>query len=120
MSEDCSNKYSTQMVYGRILYNSIREYTPRFFPTVPFSQTAKPVFGKHRLKQAGNLKWYQSGTLIPWLSEAGDYWAKHSITVGLTRSLCSVFVLDFGPPSSSPASGSISSIIVTAPSKQPW
>jgi len=44
------------MVYGRILYNSIREYTPRFFPTVPFSQTTKPVFGKHLLTQADSHK----------------------------------------------------------------
>jgi hypothetical protein len=35
------------MVYGRILYNSIKEYTPKWFPTIPYSQTTKPVFGTH-------------------------------------------------------------------------
>ena len=44
------------MVYGRILYNSIKEYTPRNFPTIPFSQTAKPRFGKPSPTQEGNLK----------------------------------------------------------------
>jgi hypothetical protein len=44
------------MVYGRILYNTIREYTPRSFPTIPFSQTAKPRFGKPSPTQEGNLK----------------------------------------------------------------
>lgn len=33
------------MVYGRILYNNIKEYTPKNFPTIPYSQTTKPVFG---------------------------------------------------------------------------
>ncbi len=33
------------MVYGRILYNNIKEYTPKWFPTIPYSQTVKPVFG---------------------------------------------------------------------------
>ncbi len=36
---------STQMVYGRILYNNIKEYTPKNFPTIPYSQTVKPLFG---------------------------------------------------------------------------
>lgn len=32
------------MVYGRILYNSIKEYTPKWYPTIPYSQTVKPTF----------------------------------------------------------------------------
>ena len=35
------------MVYGRILYNSIKEYTPKWYPTIPYSQTVKPTFGKY-------------------------------------------------------------------------
>jgi hypothetical protein len=34
------------MVYGRILYNNIKEYTPKWFKTIPYSQTTKPTFGK--------------------------------------------------------------------------
>jgi hypothetical protein len=33
------------MVYGRILYNNIKEYTPKWYPTIPYSQTVKPTFG---------------------------------------------------------------------------
>ena len=44
------------MVYGRILYNNIKEYTPKSFPTIPFSQTVKPTFGTHTFTQADNLK----------------------------------------------------------------
>lgn len=54
------------MVYGRILYNSIKEYTPRNFPTIPFSQTAKPRFGKYPLTQEDNPKSYRSGMPTPW------------------------------------------------------
>lgn len=32
------------MVYGRILYNNIKEYTPKWYPTIPYSQTVKPTF----------------------------------------------------------------------------
>lgn len=32
------------MVYGRILYNNIKEYTPKWFKTVPYGQTARPTF----------------------------------------------------------------------------
>lgn len=32
------------MVYGRILYNNIKEYTPKWMKTVPYAQTAKPTF----------------------------------------------------------------------------
>ena len=31
--------------YGKILYNNIKEYTPKWFPTIPYSQTVKPTFG---------------------------------------------------------------------------
>lgn len=50
------------MVYGRILYNSIKEYTPKFFPTIPYSQTTKPVFGTSSLTQAGAPRSSPSGT----------------------------------------------------------
>ena len=33
------------MVYGKILFNNIKEYTPKWYPTVPYSQTVKPTFG---------------------------------------------------------------------------
>merc|ERR1719445_512520 len=32
------------MVYGRILYNNIKEYTPKWYPTIPYAQTTKPTF----------------------------------------------------------------------------
>mmetsp|Transcript_64503 Transcript_64503/g.74985 ORF Transcript_64503/g.74985 Transcript_64503/m.74985 type:complete len:117 (-) Transcript_64503:194-544(-) len=34
------------MVYTRILYNNIKEYTPNFMKTIPYAQTVKPVLGK--------------------------------------------------------------------------
>lgn len=34
-----------KMVYGKILFNNIKEYTPSFIKTVPYSQTFKPSFG---------------------------------------------------------------------------
>jgi hypothetical protein len=33
------------MTYGKILYNNIKEYTPKSFKTIPYSQTVKPSFG---------------------------------------------------------------------------
>mmetsp|Transcript_63682 Transcript_63682/g.88514 ORF Transcript_63682/g.88514 Transcript_63682/m.88514 type:complete len:121 (-) Transcript_63682:194-556(-) len=33
------------MVYGRILYNNIKEYTPSWFKTIPYSQATKPAIG---------------------------------------------------------------------------
>lgn len=36
------------MVYGRILYNNIKEYTPKWYPTIPYSQTVKHTFGTQR------------------------------------------------------------------------
>ena len=32
------------MVYGKILFNNIKEYTPSWIKTVPYSQTTKPTF----------------------------------------------------------------------------
>lgn len=34
------------MVYTRILFNNIKEFTPNFIKTVPYAQTAKPVLGR--------------------------------------------------------------------------
>jgi len=31
------------MVYGKILLNNIREYTPLWFRTIPYSRTLKPT-----------------------------------------------------------------------------
>jgi len=33
------------MVYGKILLNNIREYTPLWFRTIPYSRTLKPTLG---------------------------------------------------------------------------
>ena len=44
------------MVYGRILYNNIKEYTPKWFPTIPYSQTTKPTFGTPSFTQAASSK----------------------------------------------------------------
>ena len=37
------------MVYTRILYNNIKEYTPNFIKTIPYAQTVKPVLGEPNL-----------------------------------------------------------------------
>ena len=34
------------MVYGKLIYNNVKEYTPSWFKTIPYSQTVKPTFGK--------------------------------------------------------------------------
>ena len=34
------------MVYYRIIFNSVREYTPDFIKTVPYSQCVKPALGR--------------------------------------------------------------------------
>jgi hypothetical protein len=44
------------MVYGKILYNNIKEYTPKWFATIPYSQTVKPTFGIFYIIQADNHK----------------------------------------------------------------
>jgi hypothetical protein len=44
------------MVYGKILYNNIKEYTPKWFATIPYSQTVKPTFGNSKLIQSENHK----------------------------------------------------------------
>ena len=33
------------MVFGKILFNNIKEYTPKWYPTIPYSQTVRPTFG---------------------------------------------------------------------------
>lgn len=33
------------MVYGRLIYNTCKDYTPTWFKTLPYSQAAKPTFG---------------------------------------------------------------------------
>jgi len=33
------------MVYGKILFNNFKEYTPKWYPAVPYSQTVKQTFG---------------------------------------------------------------------------
>lgn len=38
------------MVYGRILYNNIKEYTPKWYPTIPYSQAVRPTFSNSFLK----------------------------------------------------------------------
>ena len=107
------------MVYGRILYNSIKEYTPKFFPTIPYSQTVKPVFGIVVFIQEDNLRLYQSGIRNHLSREVGDFWESCSTTVGLIKFSCSAFVSVCGHPSTSHSSGSTSTIIATAPSRQP-
>ena len=34
------------MVYTRLLFNNIKEYTPNFIKTIPYAQITKPVFGR--------------------------------------------------------------------------
>ena len=48
------------MVYGKILFNNIKEYTPKWYPTIPYSQTVRPTFGTQPLTQFVNPK--SSGT----------------------------------------------------------
>lgn len=57
----CYNRIQL-MVYGRILYNNIKEYTPKWFPTIPYSQTTKPVFGNFKLTQVVSPKSCRDGT----------------------------------------------------------
>lgn len=106
------------MVYGRILYNSIREYTPKFFPTVPYSQTVKPTFGTSAFIQWDNLKSYQNGMLVLLSKQCGEHSEMFGITVGLIRSSCLVFASAFGLLSTSPSFGFINTIIATEPLKQ--
>ena len=57
----CYNRIQL-MVYGRILYNNIKEYTPKWFPTIPYSQTTKPVFGNFPLTQVASPRSSLAGT----------------------------------------------------------
>ena len=78
------------MVYGRILYNNIREYTPKSFPTIPYSQTTKPVFGTPYIMQVVAFKSSPNGTRNLPLSAAGVCSDGSSSQDGNTRCSCSV------------------------------
>jgi len=43
------------MVYGKIFYNNIKEYTPTWMKTIPYSQVTKPVLGNISLVLMNNL-----------------------------------------------------------------
>ena len=66
------------MVYGRILYNNIKEYTPKWFPTIPYSQTTKPIFSTYPLNQDAALKSSPQWTPTPLPSSGGDSSAESS------------------------------------------
>lgn len=108
------------MVYGRILYNNIREYTPKSFPTIPYSQTVKPVFGTLCFIQEDNLKSLASGMPTPWSKEDGGSWDNSSTQVGCTRSSCSASALVYGLLSSTLVYGPIRPIMLIAPMKPVW
>lgn len=112
------NKYSTQMVYGRILYNNIKEYTPKWFPTIPYTQTVKPTFGNSTLTQEDNLKSYPSGMLILPSNVDGDSSVKCLTTVGPIKSLSLVYVLLCGLLFTIQSSTSINPITNTEVTKQ--
>ena len=108
------------MVYGRILYNNIKEYTPKFFPTIPYSQTVKPTFGTPCNIQSGNPKLYLSGTPTLMLKEDGDYSVSFSTIAGHINYSCSDCALVLGQQSTSPTFGSTSTITVVVLTKQQW
>lgn len=72
------------MVYGRILYNNIKEYTPKWYPTIPYSQTVKPTFSiLYYLFQEDHLKLFLDSMLIQASKLDGDYLLEYSnITLG--------------------------------------
>lgn len=53
------------MVYTRVLFNNIKEYTPSFIKTVPYAQSAKKVLERKPLvafahaKKKANIKFYK-------------------------------------------------------------
>ena len=108
------------MVYGRILYNSIKEYTPKWFPTIPYSQTTKPVFGNFHSSQEDNHKLYQSGTQRSKPRKDGVCLATFSNTVGPIKSLCSVSASESGQLFTSPFWPFINQITNTVLIKLPW
>lgn len=62
------------MVYGRILYNNIKEYTPKWYPTIPYSQTVKPTLSRIcNLFQKGYPKSFQPQTQTQAPRQGGDY-----------------------------------------------
>jgi hypothetical protein len=107
------------MVYGRILYNNIKEYTPKWFPTIPYSQTTKPVFGISLSTQAVNPKSSPSGTPTPPSKVDGDSLDSCSTTVGHTKYSSSDLPSPCGPPSTTPFSPSIRPTIPTEVTKLP-
>lgn len=75
------------MVYGRILYNNIKEYTPKWFGTIPYSQTVKPVFGIELLTKAANPKLCQHSILPQlWSRCGGTLHSCSNATHGLGKS----------------------------------
>ena len=38
--------FAQKMVYGKIFFNNIKEYTPTWFRTIPYQQTQKQTIGK--------------------------------------------------------------------------
>ena len=107
------------MVYGKILYNNIKEYTPKWFPTIPYSQTVKPTFGNSPIMQFVSLRWSPDGTRSRSSSVDGGWWARFSNTVGPISFLYSVWPSDSGQLSTIPLSMSISQITSTGGSLQP-
>ena len=84
------------MVYGRILYNSIKEYTPKWYPTIPYSQTTKPVFGNSGPTQEGSPNSSQLGTAKSSPKEGGAFSANSSSPAGSTKFLCSASASECG------------------------
>ena len=74
------------MVYGRILYNNIKEYTPKWFKTVPYAQTTKPTFGIYELIQPAKLRSSPAGTVNRQLRTSGSSLAgTYSAALGCGR-----------------------------------
>lgn len=86
------------MVYGRLLFNNIKEYTPKWFKTIPYAQTTKPTFSKNFITKNDYPKELASSTetllqgLSGWVSEtpldnspgAGAYLSLASVSHGIT------------------------------------
>lgn len=56
------------MVYGKIFYNNIKEYTPTWMKTIPYSQVTKTVLGTEDflsllISQEEDLKSSENSTL---------------------------------------------------------
>lgn len=69
------------MVLGRILYNNIKEYTPKWYPTIPYSQAVKPTFSTFsHLSQEDSHKSSQASTPAPTSSLLGESSPEYSNT----------------------------------------